>query len=283
LKEITEYEKFMKKIKLTKHASQTIKERLKKDGITQEDFAEDYLKVTYRTLQNYLSRKTAIPFVKIDIIQDFFCMNIVDIFGEIPREYKNTTTNIFNIIKLLFQVNIFNSKIQKQPNATKKGFSHYGEKLSKQLHIHPYPIDQPFRILKCNTEIEKNYYCNISIFPECEEIPIGTVFSIGYIAPSSPVRIRFDYGTIIIKEKSFAVDEVFTSVFSRYETPINFENFEKNKCLLRFATWIGEENINFVIRSSGGNFSIKTENFSEEEIYQQESRGMAIFRRGVWQ
>ena len=184
----------------------------------------------------------------------------------------------------MLQITIFNSKTPShKTSTTKKGFSYYADKLVQQVHIHPYPVNEPFQVLKCDTSKEGNYYSNISFFLDTDTIPEGTIFTIGYVLPSSPVRVRFDYGTITIKEKSFVVSEVFTSVFSRYEIPLSIENFKKTKCLLKLATWIGEESVTFIIRSSSVHFSIKTENFTEEEIYKKEKRGIAIFRRGVWQ
>lgn len=270
----------MGKIYLTEKASNTIRRELKERKVTQEDFAEDHLSVTHRTFQNWLSGKTKIPFDKLDTVQNYFCMSIRDIFGSIPREYEKTTTNLFYLLKTLLQINIKNAGSRRKARG---GFNHYAQKLTQQVHIHPYPVKYPFQVIKCETSTKKNYYLNASIILEEDTpLPIDTIFTIGFL--HDPMRVRFDYGSIRVKEKLLEVDEVFTSVFAGYRVPLDIEKFKETRSLLKIATWVGEEDITFIIYSTGVNFTVEIEKTTEEETIEATGeKGRVLFRKGVWQ
>lgn len=264
----------MKKIYLNKHASEVIRNELKSRGITQEDFAEDYLLVRYRTFQYWLSGKTTIPFEKIDLIQKYLNLNIRDIFGQIPQEYKKTTTSVFHLFRLAIKKRVL--------IAVRENFNHYAEYLTNKIHIHPYPVEEHFQILECKASEKMNYYTEISIIIENKIIPTDTVFTIGFIF--LPSRSRFDYGFMKVGKDYLEVRETFTKTFSEQIIKINKDKFAKTGELFTLATWISEEDMIFVIKSSDAEFCISKDEPALEinDTDLMMKNGKIVFKKAVW-
>lgn len=207
----------MGKVYLNSRASNTIKQCLKNQGITQEVFAEDYLGVDVRTLQNYLMGKTPVAFEKIDIIQRTFLVSIEELFGKTPKEYQKNTLNIVEIIKRTLDINFL--------IILKNNYKQYIDWATEKIHFNTYPVSGIFNIAEFNAYSKKSYYCNISVYLSNKgDIPINEVFT---ISCSFIGRMHFDYGFIKIKNDCFEIRETFTKAFSEKNISIDFENFKK--------------------------------------------------------
>lgn len=266
----------MGKVYLNSRASNTIKQCLKNQGITQEVFAEDYLGVDVRTLQNYLMGKTPVAFEKIDIIQRTFLVSIEELFGKIPKEYQKTTLNIFDILRKALDVNFLLT--------LKRNYKGYVDWITEKIHFNSYPVKGIFRVIACKADKKRNnYYCNIQVYINGHrKIPINELFT---ISCSFVGRIHFDYGFITIKENYLEIRETFTKVFSDHTAPIKIEEFNKTGLLINFNTWVGEDDITFIIRSTQTDFRVFVDQSANEgeDIDQMRKSGKVVFQRAVWQ
>lgn len=266
------------KIPLTPQAADKIREIIKDRGISQEFFATQSLEVTHRTFQYWLSGEREIPFKQLDKIQEFFNVSIKEIYGYLPHQYEKTTTNVFELLKKLIKINIKNFR----KNKARRGFKYYADKLASVVHIHPLPTDEHFRVIDIKTSEDiKDYYLNFSINVLSSEPPTGDEFVIGFVIDE--LRIRFDFGKIIIKDEYLEVEEVFTSLFSRHYVSFDKKQLS-NGTLFQIAAWVGQDDIKFVIYSKNTPFEIELhEKIQEESLYKENKDGVVLFRRGVWQ
>lgn len=267
----------MGKIYLNLHASSKVKQCLKAKGITQEEFAQDFLQVTHRTFQNWLTGQTPISFEKLDALQSLCCISIKDLFGEVPKEYATTTKTLVQILKQFLNLEFLNS--------VKKHYQNYITWLVERIHFHPYPTEGYFQIIEHKTEKHgENFYGDIEIILPNRNLPIGEGFIIGFIYVVG--RIRLDYGEMNIKDGYIEVKESFIRNSVKYKLPIDMEKFQQTGVIFSIATWFGEEDCTFIIRSPKIHFQVgalKKLEEKEEDIFLMKGKTKVVFQRVVWQ
>jgi len=267
----------MGKIYLNLHASSKVKQCLKAKGITQEDFAQDFLQVTHRTFQNWLTGQTPISFEKLDALQSLCCISIKDLFGEVPKEYATTTKTLVQILKQFLNLEFLNS--------VKKHYQSYISWLVERIHFHPYPTEGWFQILEHDTEKHGiNFYGDIAIKIPDKTLPIGASFVIGFIYVVG--RIRLDYGEMTVHQAHIEVKESFVRNAVQYKIPIDTEKFQETGILFPIATWFGEEDCTFIIRSPHIAFCAENMgkmNEQEDAVLAMKGKTKVVFQQVVWQ
>lgn len=265
----------MGKVYLNDRAALLIRGCLRQKNITQEIFADSYLKTTFRTFQNWLSGKTPMPVDKLDVIQKYCCFSIKYLFGDVPSEYISNVGGLGSLLKRMLNVDFL--------LAIRDYYQSYVDWVLKCVHFNPYPIRAVFDILDHDTEKNgKNYYCNLEICLDSNEVPVGETFVIGYVLLTG--RIRVDYGWMKIKENFIEVGEAFTQNSVEYRLPIDKDAFNETGVLFQIITWLGEESCTFVVHSSVTQFKINNlgaVDKKESDILLMKANTSVVFMKGA--
>lgn len=269
----------MKSVKLNSTSVDKIKSFIKEQGITQEDFAEKYLDVTLRTLQNWFSQKTPITIEKLDLIQRFLGISVKELFGDIPLGYHSKKTTPLQTMMKLINRQFF--------LRTMSHYKRYIDWIHERIHPHPYPTSGYF----CVFEGDQNnhyggYYTKVSIFIEKKKNLYNTKFTIGYVVPID--RMRIDYGSFILTKDSIEITRIFIGNSITNNVSINDGLINEDQIKLNIITWISPENSTFVIHCESIDFKIenhgliKVSDDDVKEIISGKHTGTFIFPKSSW-
>jgi hypothetical protein len=228
-----------KGIYLPPRAVEAIKTHIEQRGIVYETFAKKTLKVSVRTLHNWLASKNAIDQEKLDLLIKELGIGVEDLFGEqLPEEYR-ARDDMFPTLRLMYETGV--------ALTVKNAYSNVAKLFWQHISFNKFPKTGYFKTFEHDISKRKNYYCQIWLIPEeeVEEITFTFSFTIFNI-------LRITYGEVILKKDCVELKQ--------YYQPPNYIIVERpsiKKPLVKAATWFDEANHTFIISS---NVKFKLEN-----------------------
>jgi len=249
-------------IKLTETAIETIQSHLKNNKMTQEQFAKN-LKVTPRTMTNWLSGSSKIDYDKLHNLTKVLGVGIEDLLG---TDLKNLSADpdqytfhyeTHRAIYLAYKTGLARN--------AQKFYRKISNLFSKNISFLLIPRKGFFQSFEHDAEKKKNYYFQFWI--QSEEEVTEAKFTISYTLGGV---IRINYGEIIIKSDRVEIVQ--------YYQPPNFyvRRPTKDVCTAKVATWLDEMSHTFVVASDTTKFKIVEKGeISEEEI--KEAGDIAYF------
>jgi transcriptional regulator with XRE-family HTH domain len=242
-----------KSIPLSPKTVEIIKIHLAARHITHEEFANQ-LKITPRTLNNWLSGRTAIEFNKLDRLIKTLGVGLEELFGdEIPQDYvfHQETARVAWWLYKSGVATIFHNAYRK-----------VAELFMKRVSFVLLPKKGFFQAFEHNIKNGKNYYFEFWLISETgiEEAKFTISFTIANI-------IRIDYGEIFVKPDCVEIKQ--------YYQPPDYQVKRPTECLAKVVTWFDELSHTFVVVSDKPFKIIEKGRVSEEKLHHVED--VAIF------
>ncbi len=230
-----------------------IKHHLASQNITHEEFAK-HLKVTPKTLNNWLSGRTAIEFSKIDHLVKTLGIGLEDLFAdEIPQEYT--------FHQEAAQVSFWLYK-RGVAGLLHNAYRKIGELFMKRISFVLLPRKGFFQVFEHHTKNGKNYYFEFWLISEttADEAKFTISFTIANM-------IRIDYGEIIVKPDTVEIKQ--------YYQPPDYQVARPTECLAKVATWFDELSHTFIVVGDKPFTIVEKGHVSEEKLRQ--SKEIAVF------
>lgn len=244
-----------KGIQLSARSIGIIREYLKIQEITQEDFAEK-LQVTPKTLSNWFTGKSTVDTDKLDIILKTLGIGVEDLLGEdIPQEYifhEETMRAVWQVYKMGLAA------------TGHRAYRKIAELFKEHVSFVMFPRKGFFQMFEHNVKKGKNFYFQFWIVPEeaVDEAKFTLSFTVGNL-------IRINYGEVLVKKTAVEIKQ--------YYQPPNYEvkRPEKEVCLAKVVTWFDEMSHTFVVVSDVKFKIVEKGRISEEKL--KNSEDIAVF------
>ncbi|RKZ77517.1 MAG: hypothetical protein DRR16_29480 [Candidatus Parabeggiatoa sp. nov. 3] len=215
-----------KGVSLTPEASQKIKNYLKQNNLSQEEFAEDVLKVSPKTFRNWLSGKHSVDFEALNIIIEKLGIGVNDLLGDVDK--YNCTTGVVSTIREIYQNNV--------AVYVEKSYRKIFDLFRNHITFLKYPKDGYFKTFKHDIQKGQNYYFEfqIKLMEEIEEAKFVVSFTVNN-------QIRINYGEVRLEHDKVDIIQYFQ--------PPDYSVKRAGKNTIRVATWFDELPHTFVINS----------------------------------
>ncbi len=234
-----------KGIYLPPQAVEAIKTHIEQSGIDYETFAKKALKVSVRTLHNWLAAKNTIDQEKLDILIKELGIGVGDLLGEqLPEEYRSRD-DVFPTLRLVYETGI--------ALTVKNAYSNVAKLFWQQISFNKFPKTGYFQTFEHDISKRKNYYCQIWLIPEEEVEEITFTFSYTVFNV-----LRITYGEVILKKDCVELKQY-------HQPPPNYtvKRPDMKKPLIKAATWFDELNHTFII-SSNVKFKLEDKGYISE-------------------
>jgi len=242
-----------KSIPLSLKTIEIIKTHLATRHITHEEFAKQ-LKITPKTLNNWLSGRTAIEFNKLDHLVKTLGVGLEELFGdEIPQDY------IFHQEAAQVSFRLYKTGVA---GLLHNAYRKIGELFMMRISFVLLPRKGFFQVFEHNLKYGKNYYFEFWLISETgiEEAKFTISFTIANI-------IRIDYGEIVVKSDRVEIKQ--------YYQPPNYQVSRPTECLAKVVTWFDELPHTFVVVSDQPFKIIEKGRISEGKLHHVDD--IAIF------
>lgn len=221
--------------------------------ITHEEFAQQ-LKITPRTLNNWLSGKTAIEFNRLDHLVKTLGVGLEELFGnDIPQDYifHQETARVAWWLYKSGVATIFHNAYRK-----------VAELFMKRISFVLLPKKGFFQVFEHHVKHGKNYYFEFWLVSDepVEEAHFTLSFT-------SANLVRIDYGEVIVKSDYVEIKQ--------YYQPPDYQVKRPNQCLAKVVTWFDELSHTFVVVSNKPFKIIEKGRISEEKLHHVDD--VAIF------
>jgi len=211
---------------LTPEASKKIKRYLKQNNLSQEEFAEN-LKVSSKTLRNWLSGKHSVDLEALDIIIYKLGIGVNDLLGDVDCDRYNYTAGVVSTIREIYQNNV--------AVYVERSYRKIFDLFQSHITFLRFPQHGYFRTFEHDAKKGKNYYFEFYIKLK-EEIETAE-----FVMSFSVYKVRINYGELHIDHDR--VDVV------QYFQPPNYSVKRASKNIIRVVTWFDEVPHTFVVNS----------------------------------
>lgn len=242
-----------KAIPLSAETLTLIKQHLAARNITQDEFAKQ-LQVTPKTLNNWLSGRTAMEFSKLDQLVKILGVGLEELFGDdIPEEYvfHQETARVAWWLYKTGLAHVFHNAYRK-----------VAELFMKRVSFVLFPRKGFFQVFEHDVEKDKNYYVEFWLITDqpVEEAQFTLSFTIANL-------VRIDYGEIHVKSDQIEIKQFYQ--------PPDYQVKRPTECLVKVATWFDELSHTFVVVSEIPFSIVEKGRVSEEKL--QKADDIAVF------
>lgn len=247
---------------LPPHAVDVINDYLRVHGITRETFAEE-LKVTPRTLRNWLNGESTVDHNKLNQIVAKMGIGVEDLLGEnIPPEYvfhEETMRAVWKVYK--------------------DGLAAIGHRIYRKIaelfreHVSFVILPKRgfFQMFSHDVKKGKNYYFQFWIVTDVEVDTAKFIISFTISNLKGVDLIRINYGEILVNKTTIGIKQ--------YYQPPNYEvkRPPTEVCVAKVVTWFDEMSHTFVVTGDVKFKIVEKGRISEEEL--KDATDIAVFWR----
>lgn len=248
-------------IRLPPKAAQTIKDYLIDHRLSRQAFANT-LKVTPRTLNNWLAGRHAIDPDKLQLILPQIGVGVEDFFGgQVPKEYC-CPEGVISGLGQIFKCGV--------AAAVGKAYISVVKLFKEQISFTKFPRTGIFQTFEHDVKLGRDYYFQFWIISaeEVEEAKFMMSFTITNPSNSRYV-IRISYGEVLVQSNQVEVKQYFQPSHQVVNRP------EKRLCVAKVATWFDKLPHTFVVNSNIKFKIVEKGRISEEELRQ--ATDIAVF------